>query len=230
MTRYENAWVGIDAGREGLWREPIWSGVLSIIGEHQGEEVYDEHSPIYLELERRYPNESWRSHTAEGQFRPLFRDYPNSWTRTGVVSLENRKFRLTELGKKVASGEVTKSSVLIRMFKTHTEVSPKGVIEKPFVILANGLLIAPRPLETREIYWTVMLGYRPHEDDLAELLKQHARQPVGQPEATPYRRLRNMLTLMRSAGAIESTVKRGGTFWAMLDREILDEIARAGVR
>jgi hypothetical protein len=227
---YMMYWVGIDAGREGLWREPTWSGVLHIIARHQGSNVYDENAPIYADLENRYPNEAWRSRTAQGQFRPLFRDYPNSWTRTGVLSLDGQKFKLTALGMQVIAGEIGQSVVLVRMFKMHTEVLSDGTIEKPFGILANAFLESPRPLETAEVYWSVMLAYRPRRDDLNQLLKRPAARVRAEPEPTPYRRLRNMLSLLRAAGAIQSTRRRIGTYWSVLDRQILDEIARAGTK
>lgn len=225
LEKYNCSWVGIDSGREGLWKEPIWKDVIRIIAKHEGEKIYSEDSPIYAELEREYPKELWRSHTKEGDFRPLFRDYPNSWTRTGVVSLANQQFHVTELGKKVISGNITKTELLINMFKKHTEQSgANSALEKPFAVLAAGLISTPRALTTKEIYWAIMKNYRPGKDDLPEFIKKKLKLIRKEPEATPYRRLRNMLTLMRAADAITSTRKTAGTIWNVLNLSHLNNI------
>ena len=228
LAKYESLWIGIDSGREGLWRDPLWKDVIEIISNHVGERVYDAESPIYADLERAYPKEAWRSYTKEGAFRPLFRDYPNSWTRTGVISLEGREFNITELGRRVLSGSTSKASILTEIFKNHSEHQTGGQQpEKPFCIIASGLLASPRPLSTKEIYWAIMRNYRTHTDNLGEFLSKKLRFIHEEPEATPYRRLRNMLTLMRASGGIISTRREGQTFWSLLNLEQLRDIAGA---
>jgi hypothetical protein len=226
-AKYNIGWVGIDAGREGLWREPIWSDVLQIIANHNGERVYDASSPIYAELESRHPKEAWRSQTADGKFRPLFRDYPNSWTRLGVISLAGQRFKITTLGQEILLGQKTKTSLLVDLFTSHTESSgPNSSEEHPFIILAKAFHQTPRPLSTDEIFWKVMKNYRPSIDSLTVILKQTSKIEWPSPEPTPYRRLRNMLSLMRAANAISST-RRGtdGTYWNSLDRDIIKKIS-----
>lgn len=226
-SKYGCAWVGIDAGREGLWKEPIWTEVLRIISKHSGERVYDATSPIYLELEAAFPKEAWRSATTEGHFRPLFRDYPNSWTRTGVISLSGQTFNVTQKGEDVLAKRTSKSSVLLDMFKNHSEFCEfHGKPEQPFSILAMALLTAPRPLKTDEVYWAVMKNFRPPEDQLQDILKRLSRFPLAVPASTPYRRLRNMLTLMRAAAAISSTRRGPSTVWSPLNVELLEEIKK----
>lgn len=224
--KYECSWIGIDSGREGLWKEPIWKSVLQIIAEHEGESVYDETSPIYQSLEQAHPAEAWRSYTKEGQFRPLFRDYPNAWTRTGVITLHNKKFQLTEMGRQILTGNISKSNLLIEMFRQHVELTgPNEEKEKPFAIIASGLLAATHPLSTNEIYWAIMKNYRPLKDDLTEVLKKKIRLIHKKPESTPYRRLRNMLSLMRTAGVIESSRRGAITVWSPLDKKLLNDMA-----
>ncbi len=226
-SKYDCTWVGIDAGREGLWKEPIWTEVLKIISNHRGERVYDASGPIYVELEAAFPKESWRSATNEGHFRPLFRDYPNSWTRTGVISLSSQTFNVTPKGEGVLARTTSKSSVLLDMFKSHSEFCElHGKQEKPFSILATGLLTAPRPLTTDEVYWAVMKNFRPGEDQLQDVLKRLSRFPLASPASTPYRRLRNMLTLMRAAAAVSSTRRGSRTVWSPLNVELLEEIQK----
>jgi hypothetical protein len=225
-TKYQGTWSGIDSGREGLWKEPIWTDVLSIVAEHEGERVYDRDSPIYRALELAHPKEAWRSDTPDGNFRPLFRDYPNSWTRLGALCLAGQRFKLTNIGKLILAGELVKTELLVNLFMTHAENSgPHSKRELPFVILAQAFLETPRPLSTNEVYWVVMKSYRPSIDSIAAALKiakLHAWEP---PQATPIRRLRNMLTLMRTAGAISSARRKTGTYWSPLDNQLLNDIA-----
>lgn len=226
-TKYDCNWVGIDGGREGLWKEPIWSDVLRIISKHRGERVYEPTSPIYIELERAFPREAWKSTTAEGHFRPLFRDYPNSWTRTAVVTLSNQVFDVTTKGEAVLAKKIAKSDVLMDMFRTHSEYCDfHQSYERPFAILAAGLLATPRALSTEEVYWAVMKNFRPGQDDLSDVLKRVFRGPLPDPAPTPYRRLRNMLTLMRTAEAVQSTRRGSSTVWSTLQSQLLDEMTR----
>jgi hypothetical protein len=228
IIKYDCSWVGIDGGREGLWKEPIWKDVLRIIADHEGELVYERTSPIYQDLEKNFPDEAWRSQTAEGHFRPLFRDYPNSWTRTGVLSLSEQRFAITDLGRNVLAGAISKSQLLVTMFEQHTEQSgPLGSIEKPFAILASGILETPRPLATDEIYWSIMKNYRPGQDSLNDVIKKKLPLIRSVPESTPYRRLRSMVTLMRTAGIIASTRRGAQRFWSALDAQLLNEISRS---
>src|SRR5262245_25775924 len=137
-AKYNAAWVGIDGGREGLWRDPIWLDVLKIIHRHTDEKIYDPRSAIYKDLELAYPAEKWRSATREGIFRPLFRDYSHPWTRTGLVDFSEGEFRLTLLGLKAITGAVTKTDILIEMFRNHKEPGAvPGTTEKPFAVLAS---------------------------------------------------------------------------------------------
>ncbi len=225
LIKYDCVWGGIDGGREGLWKEPIWKDVLRIIASHAGERVYDQASPIYQSLEHAYPDEAWRSTTNSGAFRPLFRDYPNSWTRTKVVTLANQRFEVTDIGKRVLAGTVRKSDLLIDMFKQHSEYSGlHGALEKPFAVLASGILTSPKPLSTQEIYWAIMKNYRPGEDHLPDVVKMTSRLCQREPDSTPYRRLRNMLTLMRTAEAISSTRRGPSTIWSALNSQLLEVI------
>jgi hypothetical protein len=230
VGKYNIAWVGIDGGREGLWKEPLWKGVLRIIAQHEGECVYDRDSPIYQHLENDFPNELWRSETAEGSFRPLFRDYPNSWTRTGVLDLTGQRFRLTPLAKKILTGELSKAELLLRMFKDHEESAPQQIkgTEKPFQILAAAALEAPILMSTAQYYWAVMKNYRPQRDKLADVVRRLAKTNLQNPEPTPYRRLRNMLTLLRTAGLLKSTRQGSASVWALLDKDKCIELAGNG--
>lgn len=232
LLKYDIEWVGIDGGREGLWREPLWHDVLRILSRHEGESVYDEESPIYDELARAYPYEAWRSYTDTGNFRPLFRDYPHPWTRSGAIDLHSRIFQVTDLGHKVLKGELSKNHLLMRMFNAHSEKAlPPHRREYPFSILACAFAAACRPLSIDEVYWGIMKNFRPRHDHLDDVLR--LRVPLLRTRTmapTPRRRLRNMLSLLRSAGALRS-VRRGPVhLWLPDERPLLAQIARRSVQ
>ena len=225
LVKYDLAWVGIDGGREGLWKDPLWKDVLEIISKHVGERVYDAESPIYRDLEERYPNEAWRSYTSDGHFRPLFRDYPNSWKKTGVLDLQNQIFEITKVGRDLLDGKTEKAEIFLKLFHSHSETISSDKVEKPFCIIAAGLLCVQRPLSTKEIYWGVMKNYRPGQDDLGLFLSKKMKFFQNAPEKTPYRRLRNMLSLMRASGSIISTKRGSDTYWASLNKKQLCALA-----
>jgi hypothetical protein len=218
---YQSSWKGIDAGREGLWREPLWSSVLEIVGNHLGENVYKPTSSIYTELTAAFPNEKWCSLTPERGFRPLFRDYPHPWTRPGLLDLSDQKFRLTSSGLSFLEGAITKKTIFIKMFSKHTEDDCN-----PFAILAHIFLNWEQPLSAGELFWGVMKNYRPPKDNLEQSIKR-GRDISLPPPQTPNRRLKHMLQLMRSVEAIESYRSANETKWAARDRDCLLDILTA---
>jgi hypothetical protein len=217
--KYDIAWAGIDAGREGLWREPVWSGALRIIGRHSGAGVYDPKSPIYTELESSFPDEKWRSYERGGNFRPLFRDYPNPWTKTDVVRLTGKEFKITARGKLVLKGAISKQQVLVGVFSKHLSAG-----ERPFVVLAHAFLNAARPLSTNELYWGVMKGWRPGNGSLETALSDLTEKMPSEKRGTPQRRLRNLLSLLRTAEAIQSHLRSGETWWVSQNKDLLQLI------
>jgi hypothetical protein len=216
LEKYSGSWKGIDAGREGLWREPLWSGVLEIINNHQGEDVYDPASTIYMDLTTIFPKEKWCSLTTEGGFRPLFRDYPHPWTRPGLVDLAHQLFRLTPKGRLFISGEVTKKEIFIEMLSNHMEDGCK-----PFAILAFAFLESPKPITAEAIFWGIVKNYRPTADNLLKALTVGKEMSCTAPPSTQFRRLKHMLQLMRSIDAIESYRSGGAVRWAKRDTECL---------
>lgn len=226
-TTYDISWVGIDAGREGLWQEPVWTRVIELVGMHEGEKVYDPTSPIYTVLIQEFPDEKWCSLTPEKNFRPLFRDYPNSWTRTGVISLKDREFRLTTLGQQLLKGGISKSNILINLFSKHTEYNlVLNKSESPFAILAHAFLETPRPLTAKEVYWLVMKNFRPCDLTFKEVYCRKLQYTSIDPDKTPYRRIRHMLQLLRAADAIESYRRGHDIYWSMRNRSILNKIIK----
>ena len=124
------------------------------------------------------------------------------------------------------AGKVGKAEILVGMFRVHKEkINDTDEYEMPFSILASAFLDTNRPLKTEEIFWAVMKNYRPGADDIVEVIKKKIPMINETPQGTPYRRLRNMLSLMRTANAIESTRRESGTFWSALDDDLLRKIS-----
>jgi hypothetical protein len=71
-----------------------------------------------------------------------------------------------------------------------------------------------------------MKNYRPGQDDLAEFVRKKLKLIRQEPDSTPYRRLRNMLSLMRAVGAVASTRRASSTFWTALDVKQLNSICQ----
>lgn len=179
--------------------------MLEIIGKHEGEDVYSEGSPIYAELNERFPDDTWTK-IQDGEFRPLFRDYPNSWTRPGVVSLDGQKFALTPLGKQVIDGEIDPSEAFIRMMIGFSDGGTR-----PFAILAAAFLSARKKLSLSELYWGVVRNYRPGVDDLDAALATAASSP--EVPLNDARRLKSLLKLMVSVNSIAAVDKNNWMPW-----------------
>jgi|688.fasta_scaffold42688_2 energy-coupling factor transporter ATP-binding protein EcfA2 len=207
-------WTKIDSGREGLWEPDVWMGVIAIIGAHEGEDVYDENSPIYDELERKMPGRGWKKYDEKNgirEFRPLFRDYAKPWLLTDTISLDNQRFSLTSDGRKLLDGSIDPQYVFSKLLQSYQEKNDtSGTYERPFTVLASAFLEAARTLSFNDLYFGVMLRYRPG-DSLAEALTA-ARQVEERHTDTAERRLKLLLRIMVLTGAIAPTDK-GWTQW-----------------
>ena len=199
MVEKYKYWVGIDGGREGLWANRVlWKSVLEIVGRHEGEAVYDEKSPIYEELESEYPEETWRSHDEKGKFRPLFRDYSHAWTRTGTVDISRGKFNLTDLGRRIVGCTEDPFEAILPAIARHEE---EGY--RPFVVICQVFQAFPnRRVSLNELYWCIDVGFRPDLDDLTNVFD--GVDTSADIPATPLRRLKAMLFLLESLGALVS--------------------------
>lgn len=211
MPNYSVEWKSIDAGREGLWKFPVWIGVLEIIAKHEGEEVYDEKATIYSDLENAFPSETWRS-TDKGRFRPLFRDYPQPWTQTQTIDISDHKFRLAPLGKQLIEGKISPNEVFSGLLARYTEAG-----EYPFKILATAFWEANRPLSLVEIFYGVMQGFRPGDDIKSSLDNANNKEL---PATTPVRRLKFMLLLLERSGLICSL---SNDVWAIWDKNAVSK-------
>jgi hypothetical protein len=216
-------WTKIDSGREGLWKNKVWLGALKIISKHEGESVYGSDSPVYTELEEELPGVGWMKEQ-NGEPRPLFRDYAKPWTATGVLDLTDQKFRLTNTGRKLISGELSPCDFFQGFINRWIEDG-----ERPFTQLASAFLEFKSPLGLRDLYFGVMLGYR-KGDDIKKSIAL-ARTQTSQMEDTPRRRLLMLLSIMEATGAIaREDFKTGDTDakWIIWDTALIKEVASIG--
>ncbi len=179
--------------------------------------MYDPNAAIYPALEARFPTETWHSQDTDGSFRPLFRDYPNAWTRTHLLSLEHQKFHLMPLGKAVLEGRVDPSEAFLRAFE---QFQGNGV--RPFATLAAGFLEANRALTFDEIYWGIVRNFRPGTDDFAQAI---AAGPDGEVVTdTRRRRIKFLLEMLENVNGIRQVGNEEK--WIPWDISVLKRLSR----
>ena len=214
MAKYDHEWVGLDVGREGLWADDVWLPALRIFSRHEGEPVYEPDSPIYDDLETALPGNAWRSWERDGNFRPLFRDYPGAWTKTGLLDLTNQQFHVTPRGRELLAGRLSSAEVIRAALEAHEEEG-----ERPFAVLAAAFAQAAGPINVRDAYFGVMRNYRPG-DSLDESLAL-GDEKKERSSANRARRLKSMLAAMERAGAILRTEDG----WIANDTNLLRRLA-----
>lgn len=220
MNKYKPDWKGFDRGREGVLRDPLWNGVLKILGRHEGEDYYDASSPVYAELETAYPDETWFSDAEDRQF---FRAYSAVWTLTGVLerrTAENPGIKLTSLGRAVIAGTVSREAAFLRAAASLEENSSNG-LEYPFRILCEAFLkLGSQPVNLEDIYFGIECSWRPSDGDVSSSIKVAKR---GAMEATPRRRLRAMLKVLTDLGVISQL----DDTWRLASSELANAIVSA---
>jgi energy-coupling factor transporter ATP-binding protein EcfA2 len=196
---------------------------------HDGANYNDPASPIYAELESKIPSVSWRSPdpASPGGFRLYFRDAREPWSSTGVVHFNDssKTISITDLGRKLATGQVSSSDVFVQAMQAHVEHG-----EKPFGILAAAFLEpeASQGLTLQQLMGGVMQNFRPRVDNLASALANGAGATFA---GVSDRRFRQMLAMLESVGAITTAEigARGGprdTYYIAWNSAILRRLAR----
>ena len=201
-TKYDVYWSGLDNGHEGMWKGPIWYQTFKILAENNGANFQDPESPIYKSLEKALPSVAWKSKDSKSAtgFRLFFRDAREPWSSTGVINFSEltKTISTTELGKRLARGEISPAEVFIRAMEAHQEAG-----EKPFSILAGAFLQQEGQdgLTFDQLAVGVMRNYRPDRDNLNDSLKNVSGKKL---EGTPLRRFRHILEMLEDVGAISS--------------------------
>tara|TARA_R110001599_G_scaffold256820_1_gene457118 strand:- start:3757 stop:5607 length:1851 start_codon:yes stop_codon:yes gene_type:complete len=210
-----NHWTKIDDGAEGAWAADVWFNVLKVIGDHQGESVYDENSPIYEDLEEKIPELKWRAYE-NGKFRPYFRDFSKPWVVTNVATFEGT-FNVTTAGMELLQNKVSQKPFLVNFLNRYEENN-----EKPFSILSSAFLLMDYPVKLEEIYQSIILSYRPDNEDKVDLSLFDETVTVP---STARRRTVLMLQLLERSGAILKLGKGVNQKWIAWDRNTLKLIS-----
>lgn len=224
MPRYDTAWSGPDtANAEFSWEAPTWRKVLEIISHYEDSSYDDTESPFYQELTTAIPR-AWISEEQNGRKRSFFRDSAGAWTRTGVLTLNNRIFRVTPLGRSVLSGQLSYTDLLLRTLIRHRENNG----ENPFAILAHAFLITNRPLTMNQMYLGVMKNYRPGDSDIDNTLDE-AEKSTETPPGNSSRHFKQIIQLLEWVKAITPAGKdrSGKDQWAAWDHGVLQRLANS---
>jgi len=216
--KYEADWKGFDRGREGLLNPNIWFAVLEILSRHEGTILNAPGSAMYSELEERFPEIEWISPYDPSH--NLFRDHQTTWTLTGVLlptKETKNKIEITPLGRALLDGKLSITAIWTQAMAVYTEKS--GV--RSFSVLAKAFLaLKSKKLTLPEIYYGIERGWRPEEES-APIISEKLPITFPRKESTPGRRLRAMLKLLVTSGALAYD----GTHWKARNRDILQAIA-----
>ena len=222
--KYEGNWKGFDRGREGIYRRDAWSGVLEVLAENEGTLITDTRSKMYKELKKRYPNTVWIS--SKDKDHNYFRDYQTAWTLTGVLEPTRPTkgiVTLTRLGRAFVDGRVSLNGVWTQAMACHEEKNG----ERSFAVLASAFLaLGKKKLSLGKVFYGIERNWRP-ADGLP--IKISLPKKATTTNRTAARRLRSMLNLLTSVGALQMENVRNETNWTANNTVILQAIADRAV-
>ncbi|MFE8886863.1 HNH endonuclease [Pseudarthrobacter enclensis] len=211
-------WQGFDKGREGVLARDKWFAILEIISRHEGEDHTDLRSPIFSELQQKFPRDSW---TGEHGDRSFFRDYAAAWVGTGVLAPmveTGQRFELTARGRHLVGHPEQLEEYFRQVLDAYSES-----------IEVNGRSLTWSPVEII----SAVLRSR-HQIDLSDLEYEAAKLAtacypeldlVSASAATNQRRFRSYLLVMQNAGAIQ----RYSRSVQVIDPEYLESMTRPRV-
>ena len=216
--KYPVEWRGIDRGREKHLEPSHWFGVLEILSRHDLADMRNPKDPMYQDLKSAFPETVWISeHDKKHNF---FRDYQGAWTLTGVLEPTRNtggKISLTKNGRLLARGLLSQRAVMVQAMARYEEDNG----EHSFAILASAFLaLNDQSLTISQIYFGIQLNWRPG-DGIPVVAPYKSTKKNTIPD-TPRRRLRAILKLMTSYGALICIDDE----WSVNDRGLLEAIAK----
>lgn len=207
-------WKGLDSGgTEQIWAPNIIVGALEIFRRHQPYNRHQTDSPIFDELENKFPNITWRNFNRDGSFRPIFRK-SNPWKKLDLVaSLTNKNEVVTPKGEDVIKGISSVQNCFMSAARDHIEndgtrsfaIICSWVISNPSKIISLGDIGAK--IDGNNSYAQKKIG----TSSLSE----------GKTSSTRHRRLRGMLNVLISAGALAEI---SDNLWGVADEEVISFI------
>lgn len=213
-------WTGLDpGGTEQLWDPELLIECLKLFKHHEPFSRGDPESPLYPDLEDRFPEVTWRSFDKQNSFRPVFRK-TNPWVKLNLITDETSDAHVTPLGDELLSGEKSLAEIFIDATKNHFE--PDGTAS--YRVLCEFWLSVPQErLTLEDVAFAVedlyLSGVYTPEAALTAVRSKRltfvgaSRQP---------RRLRAFMNCLVSAGAIQTSVSGWTLFKPSVAREIAD--------
>lgn len=207
------SWIGLDSGgTEQLWKHEVILTILDIFSKYSPVDKSDPASPIYHELETKFPNTTWQNYDAKKSFRPIFRKSHPTDT-LGLTEKTSVGEQPTSLGYDLLQGVVNIEEVFISATRNHSEKD--GV--KSFSLIATALINNPLHCFTvADIEFGISKHFDPKKGNLNYAISQ-ARSHSNAPSNTRMRRIRHMMTTLVNAGV----AKNNGNGWQ------LDNLANA---
>ncbi len=214
------AWHGLDpGGTEQLWHPDVLLGALQIMKSREPFSRKSYNDPIFGDLERRFPNITWRAQDRQRSFRPIFRK-TNPWEKLGLVTPGTSNVSVTAIGNDLLSGKTTLQDIFIEATKNFSEQSGTH----PFGIMCAAALELPSTtFSLEDVEFVISQHYDPRTDNLSGLLRS-GRRGTFQAKSRRPRTLRSFMAALENADAL---TKIGMNGWRLKDRASAFRIAHA---
>jgi hypothetical protein len=212
-------WKGLDpGGTEQLWDSSVLIGALQIFKAHEPFSRGDAQSPIYDDLEEKFPEITWRNFDQSGSFRPVFRK-TNPWVKLNLVSDETNNAYLTPVGDELLSGEKSLNEVFVEATKNFVEIEGDASYQTicRFMLQLPNITITLEDVEFA-ISDCYVRGELSATDSINKARNLGLTFPLGSRRP---RTLRAMMNALVITGAIVNSVNG----WILRDPSIAKEIA-----
>ena len=212
-------WKGLDpGGTEQLWESSVLIGALNIFKAHEPFSRGDSQSPIYDDLEEKFPDITWRSFDQSGSFRPVFRK-TNPWAKLNLVSDETHNSHITPIGDELLSGEKTLSEVFIEATKNFVEIEG----DASYQAICRFMLDLPTTqISLEDVEFAISDGYIVGK--LSALDSLNRSRSLGLTFPAGSRRTRTLRAVM-NALVITGAIGNSQNGWILRDASIAKEIA-----
>ena len=119
---YKWRWLSVQPS-EGLLKAPVFLGVLRVLQVHEGKQYSS--LDLYSDLERVQLDTKTNVTLARDPERNLFRNSGQYWRGTGLVSNTHGNIGLTELGRDVAAGQISRDDFVALMVRNTVLPNPR---------------------------------------------------------------------------------------------------------
>ncbi len=212
-------WKGLDpGGTEQLWDSTILVDVLEIFKEYEPFSRDNPNSPIFPELQEKYPEITWQNVNADGSFRPIFRK-TNPWVKLGLITSDTTNVTVTPLGDELLSGEKLLNEIFTEAAKNFVDTDGSH----SFAVMCKAALELPNEIFTLEdVEFAISKTYADGSEILPVAInKTRSKQLTFQDGSRRKRTLRSFMNTLVNAKALVNVT----TGWVLNDVDIASEIA-----